>query len=207
MAGPGYTFIEGINELVEAVGEFPMSGATKPSGGGDTASIYYLAERHIDRWNTRVQHQGWPENTDFSVEYLPSGANHEVVLASNVLKIRAAGPSDGRMLVLRVDTADINTPKVWDATQASFDVGDDPIYLDRVVELAFENCTPELQDVILAEAKASFQLVRQGNMQMDAALSADSDRAGMRAARSSGEAVQPFNAKPIVPQQRRTPQQ
>jgi len=207
MAGPGYTFIEGINELVEAVGEFPMSGATKPSAGGDTASIYYLAERHIDRWNTRVQHQGWPENTDFSVAYTPGGVDNEVTLASNVLKIRAAGPSDGRLLVLRVDTSDSNTPKVWDSALASFDLGSDTIYLDRVVELAFENCTPELQDVILGEAKASFQLVRQGNMQMDSALSADSDRAGMRAARLSGEAIQPFNAKPIVPQQQRTPQQ
>lgn len=207
MAGPGYTFIDGINELVEAVGEFPMSGVTKPSVGGDSASIYYLAEKHIDRWNTRVQHQGWPENTDFSVAYLPAGVDDEVSLASDVLKVRAAGPSDGRILVLRVDTTDNDTPKVWDAALGSFSLGSEQIYLDRVVELAFENCTPELQDVILAEAKASFQLVRQGNMQMDAALSADSDRAGMRAARSSGNAVEPFNAKPIVPQQRRSPQQ
>ena len=31
MAGPGFTFVEAINEVVETIGEFPMSGITKPS--------------------------------------------------------------------------------------------------------------------------------------------------------------------------------
>ena len=204
MAGPGYTFIDGINELVETVGEFPMSGGTKPSAGGDTASIYYLAEKHIDRHNKRVQSQGWPENTVYSKSYTPTTVNsvaNVVVLAETVLKIQAASTSEGRPLVLRVDTADSDTPKVFDAILNSFNLGStDAVFLDQVELLAFEDLTPELQDVILTQAKASFQRMFQGNLNLDAVLSTEEVKANAMAARNTFDTRRAFNAMPPQPQ-------
>lgn len=212
MAGPGYTFIDGINELVETVGEFPMSGVTKPSAGGDTASIYYLAEKHIDRHNKRVQARGWPENTVYSKSYTPATVNavdNVVVLAETVLKIQAAGTSEGRPLVLRVDTTDSDTPKVFDAILNSFNLGStDDVFLDQVELLAFEDLTPELQEVILTQAKASFQRMFQGNMNLDAVLSVDEMKADMLATRNTFETRRAFNSTPPKPPApRRTSQQ
>ena len=49
MAAAGMNIVEAINELVETIGEFPMSGTTVPSAlsPADTTSIYYLSLIHI----------------------------------------------------------------------------------------------------------------------------------------------------------------
>lgn len=212
MAGPGYTFVDGINEIVETVGEFPMSGGTKPSASGDTASIYYLAEKHIDRHNKRVQAQGWPENTVYSRAYTPTSVNavdNVVVLAETVLRIQAASTSEGRPLVIRVDTADADTPKVFDSILNSFNLGStDTVYLDQVELLAFEDLTPGLQDVILTQAKASFQRMFQGNLNLDTVLSGEEMRANMSADRNTFENRRAFNdSAPKPPSSSRSSQQ
>ncbi len=211
MAGPGYTFIDGINELVETTGEFPMSGVTKPSAGGDTASIYYLAENHIDRYNKRVQTQGWPENTVYSKSYTPTTVNavaNVVVLASTVLKIQAASTSEGRPLVIRVDTADSDTPKIFDANLNSFNLDStDAVFVDQVELLAFEDLTPELQDVILTQAKASFQRMFQGNLNLDAVLTAEQMKSDASASRNNFDTRRAFNESPMpAPAPRRATQ-
>lgn len=204
MAGPGYTFVEGINELVETIGEFPMTGSTKPSAASDTSSVYYLAEKHIDRYNKRVQAQGWPENTVFSKSYTPSTVNgvaNVVSLSSSVLKIQASGTSEGRPLVIRVDTADSDTPKIFDPSLNSFNLGStSAVFVDQVELLDFDNLPPQLQDVILTEAKGSFQRMLQGNLNLDSTLVGEQMKADVAAPRITFDARRSFNETPSQPQ-------
>jgi len=208
MAGPGYTFIDGVNELVETIGEFPMTGSTRPSAAGDTTSVYYLAERHLDRFNKRVQAHGWPENTVFSRAYTPAPSTFEVPLASTVLRIQSASSSEGRPLVIRVDTSDSDTPKIFDASLNSFNLGSDAtVYVDQVELLSFEDLPPQLQDVILTQARTAYQRMFQGNLNLDSVLEQEKAASDAAAPRIDFDARRPFNPEPMpAPQPTRSNQ-
>jgi len=143
MAQMGMTFVDGINEVVETILEFPMSGTTKPSDNGDSTSVYYRAEQFIDRENRRIQAWGWPENTRQSVAYTTTDGDDAVSptspegggwvqfsTAGTVLKVRGAGPDSYRNLVIRKSTwtDEEATPVthsstfLYDADRSSFDV-------------------------------------------------------------------------------------
>lgn len=210
MAGPGYTFVDGVNELAETIGEFPMTGTAKPSASGDTSSAYYLAEKHLDRFNKRVQAQGWPENTVFSKSYTPTTVNgvaNVVVLAATVLRIQAASSSEGRPLVIRVDTSHSDTPKIFDASLNSFNLGSNAaVLVDQVELLDFEDLPPQLQDVILTQARTSFQRMFQGNVNLDQMLEAEKAASDAVAPRITFDTRRPFNAEPmpVMPPRGRT---
>tara|TARA_Y100000114_G_scaffold1489_3_gene1239 strand:+ start:860 stop:1504 length:645 start_codon:yes stop_codon:yes gene_type:complete len=206
MAGSGYTFVEAINEVVEVIGEFPMTGNTKPSAQSDTTSNYRRAEDFIDRFNKRIQSQGWPENTTVAKKFTTAsnGGNFQIDLTSagTVLRVKSAGSSAHRDLVLRVDTGDSNKLKVFDANRDSFTFSTaaaEDIFLDVVTELAFENLTPHLQDVIISQAKIAFQRRLQGNMNMDGALNSEYVQAEAQAPRNAPDIEQPFNTRPMIP--------
>lgn len=144
MAQMGMTFVDGINEVVETILEFPMSGVIKPSDQSDLTSVYYRAEQFIDRENRRIQAWGWPENTRQSVAYTttdgdgvlsastPAGGGWvQFTTAGTVLKVRGAGPDSYRNLVLRKSSwvfdpgsGDVtyNSTFLYDADRSSFDV-------------------------------------------------------------------------------------
>ena len=203
MAGPGFTFVEAINEVVETIGEFPMSGITKPSAlnPSDTTSIYARAEEFIDRYNKRVQSQGFPENTVFGKAYTPNGSdNNNVDLLPTVLRLQSSGPSEHRTLTIRVDNADQATPKIFDARLNSFNLGTETVFVDQVELLAFVNLTPHLQDIIISLAKVAFQRRMQGNLNMDTALMQEYAQAEAQIERNIADiASQPFNQRPMVP--------
>ena len=203
MAGPGFTFVEAINEVVETIGEFPMSGVVKPSdlSPSDTTSIYARAEEFIDRYNKRVQSQGFPENTVFGKAYTPNGSdNNNVDLLPTVLRLQSSGPSEHRTLTIRVDQADSATPKIFDARLNSFNLGTETVFVDQVELLAFGNLTPHLQDIVIGLAKVAFQRRMQGNLNMDTALMQEYAQAEAQIERNIADiASQPFNQRPMVP--------
>jgi hypothetical protein len=208
MAGTGYTFVQAINEIVEVVGEFPMTGSIKPSALGtpDTTSNYARAEQFVDRYNKRIQAQGWPENTTFSKKYTSADAGGSAFQVSfggdsNVLRVKSAGSSSHRDLVLRVDGADGDRMKVYDANQDSFTLAAvaEDIFLDVVVQLDFEDLTAHLQDVIIGQAKMAYQRRLQGNLNMDQALSHEYMQSEAQAPRNAPDIEQPFNVRPMIP--------
>lgn len=203
MAGPGFTFVEAINEVVETIGEFPMSGVLKPSALNpvDSTSIYARAEEFIDRYSKRVQSQGFPENTVFGKAYTPNGSdNNNVDLLPTVLRLQSSGPSEHRTLTIRVDASDQATPKIFDARLNSFNLGTETVFVDQVELLPFGNLTPHLQDIIISLAKVAFQRRMQGNLNMDTALMQEYAQAEAQIERNIADiASQPFNQRPMVP--------
>ena len=205
MAGNGLSLIEGINELVETVGEFPTSSNPPES---DT-SIYGRARDILVRESKRVMSLGWPENTlpaQSTTAVVSSGdaANFYMVLGSDVLQIRGAGSSSHRDLVMRIDSKDGNdatadTPKVFDANKGTFNFGSaESVFIDKVVDISFENVSPPVQDVILGRARMVFQRRIQGNMEADATLLQEYQEADINAPRNQPQITQRFNTRPVT---------
>ena len=104
------TVLDAVNEIVETVGEFPMTG-TAPTGSG--TSIYDRAKQFLDRENKRIQSLGWPENTIMCKGIVSDATDGTIKseddvsptpnkqLGTNVLRVRAAGSDAHRTLVLR----------------------------------------------------------------------------------------------------------
>jgi len=201
MAITGMSFVEAINELVETVNEFPMSGSTKPSGSGDTTSIYARAETFIDRESRRIQALGWPENTTLS-RAITAESSAKTVLVEAYLSVRAAGPDQHRNLVMRSVTSGspaVTNTKLYDADKQSFDItsaNDGTVYLDTVENLDFEYLPNHLQDVIVARAKMTFQRRIQGNSEADQQLMQEYAQAEQLAFRNKPDLDQNFNIRP-----------
>ena len=199
MAGNGLTLVDAINEVVETIGEFPMTG-TAPAATG--TSIYSRARAFIERESTRVQSEGWPENTEMNRKFtLDSGKVDLSGEALDILRVRGAGPDSHRSLVLRTDSGVL---KIFDADQRTFDLRDGgggssraDVFVDVTIEHSFENLSPQLKDVIVAQSKLAFQRRLQGNPNTDLMLQQELAIANRSLDRNSPEIEQPFN---VVPQ-------
>ena len=193
-----------------------MTGNTKPSALNtpDTTSNYARAEQFIDRYSKRIQAQGWPENTTFAKKFTSAQvtghtgtSGFKIAIADTVLRVKAAGPDAHRTLVVRYDLdtdnagTDVPLQRLYDANAQSFSFGlaATDVHIDVVEELAFENLTVHLQDVIIGQAKMAFQRRLQGNLNMDTALSSEYIQAEAQAPRNAPEIDQPINTRPMIP--------
>jgi len=214
MAGNGMSIIEAINEIVETVGEFPMStSGSVPDGTG--TSIYHRARQFLDRESKRVQSQGWPENTTNGKAYTADGSGH-VSLANTVLSIRGSGPDSHRDLSMRVDTSpNPDVLKLYDNNKGTFVVATATtgvVFVDQVEALAavasdsswgFEVASPMLQDVIVDSAKVKFQRRIQGNLDMDTALQQERMASDHNSPRNQPLTENRFNVQPLTAKQPR----
>lgn len=209
------TMVEAINEVVETVQEFPMSGALRPSRQDpvDTTSIYARAEEFIDRESMRIQAHGYPENTDLCRPFTP--ATDRVTLPQNVLRVRAAGPDAHRTLVIREEVVDEpvydeqgnqtgTTPvpyrRLYDANRQTFSAGTGPVFLDAVILLDVEDLPRTLQDVVVGSAKMKFQRRMQGSQLADQQLMMEYMQAEAVVDRNKAkDDAMLFNLRPMVP--------
>ena len=205
------TVLDAVNEIVETVGEFPMTG-TAPTGSG--TSIYDRAKQFLDRENKRIQSLGWPENTIMCKGIVSDATDGTIKseddvsptpnkqLGTNVLRVRAAGSDAHRTLVLR-DSDGVGPPagpQLWDANKDTGNFGNDvTVFLDIVYLLDFADLPVLLQDVIVAKAKMEFQRRIQGNPQHDQALYQEYIQAEVALDRNRPDTVQPFNVQPMIP--------
>ena len=197
MAIQSMTLLEAGNEIVETVGEFPMTG---PVADGSGTSIYDRARQVLDREDRRIQSQGWPENTVMGKAITASGAGvigGSEGITNNTLRVRASGNSAHRTLVIRESGG---TQVLYDANAdtPTFQ-NNEVVYLDIVTKLDFADLPPLLQDVVVAKAKMEFQRRIQGNPQHDQALYQEYIQAEVALDRNRPDTVQPFNVQPMIP--------
>lgn len=186
MADLGMTKLDAVNEMLEVIDQPPVS-SLDTGGTSEQAD----AERTLDRENTRVQSQGWPENTTKAQTY--AAAAGTVTLDSDTLWIKSAGSDQHRNLVLEGD-------QVYDADAAALASAD--VILDRIRELAFVDCSPKLKDVITARAKQVFQRRKKTDLIQDQFLAQEYAATEIAADRHPlNPLAQPPNVRPILPQQ------
>lgn len=199
------TMVDAINEVVETVNEFPMSGTTRPSQQDpvDETSIYARSEDFIVRESMRIQAQGWPENTDLCKPFTP--VDGRVTLPASILRVKGAGPDGHRSLVIREEVVDedgVTVPyrRLYDANRNTFDMGTDDVFLDAVVLLDIEDLPRTLQDVIVGSAKMKFQRRMQGSQLADQQLMMEYMQAEAVADRNRPKQdAFTFNLRPMIP--------
>ena len=136
------TKLEAVNELLDAIGEDPVSSL---SSGLDDAEA---AERILDRISKRVQKTGWHCNTDEELT-LVRDLDGNISVPQNTLKIDTVGLSRCINVVMKGD-------RLYDVKNKTFTF-DQSLICRVVYELDFEELTSALQDYITAIAAREFQ--------------------------------------------------
>lgn len=173
--------LEAVNEVLEAIGEWPAaaldSSGTYPSATYG-ASLAGRAEQFLDRESRRVQSEGWAENTTPAYTFTADSSGIVDLTASGVtnglnclrvLSVAAAGPDGHRTLMLRGDSG---TAKIYDNNKNTFAVTTNAgsVVCDVVVELAFDDISPRLKDVIIGNTKVHLQRRLNGSQTADGFL-------------------------------------
>jgi len=173
----GLTKLEAVNEILEVLGERPHPALD--SGG---ASMAAQGERVLDRETRRILTQGFPSNTDYNIELTPAGSGNLITAPANTLWLRGSHRRHRNRFVLRGDA-------VYDTFEGSTDMGSaDPIEFDVVRNLDFEDCPPDLKDLIVADAKVIMQRRIRGDAQLDSQLLQERDRQDITADRDTTRA-------------------
>ena len=130
-----YSELEAINFLLSHVGAAPVSSLANPLP--DVAS----AQLRLNEATIWVQKRGWWFNRLLYQDLTPDSGTGEIALPTNTLKIISEYP---QFLVERDD-------KVYDPFRDSFEF-DQPITIDIVVLLEWENLPGSAQDAIMYRA-------------------------------------------------------
>ncbi|MBT97643.1 MAG: hypothetical protein CL902_03335 [Dehalococcoidia bacterium] len=219
MAYLGLSLIESINEVLESVGEPPWGQANHPShtSVADTTSIARRAEDFIRRETIRSQALGWPENTIVNLKL--EAANNDTVPVQGALAGTTTGATDLTYDILALKGSGPDAHRnygirgflLWDADNGTTAFTDGTlVYLTVAKTVAdagdteanfwpanFENCSPQLKDLIIANAKVIFQRRIMGAMTNDAALQHEWMTADMRTPRNS-PVDPPMNLQPTL---------
>jgi hypothetical protein len=207
--GIGLSAVGAINEILESIGEFPISGGsdgnTIPSAASDTTSIARRAEDFLKRETRRIQSLGWPETTIRTKSYTAAvGGGTAVSLAADrVLSVRGTGPDAHRSFgIVGVNLYDANagTTNILPTDQTAAKVF---LTISQEVSAAwpanFEENSPRLKNVIVSHTKMIFQRRMLGNSWADPALQQEYIMAELMANRNTIDIdMQPFNTVPVV---------
>lgn len=171
------TILDGVNRVLIASGIRPV--AALDTNGASEASD---AERMLDHATRDAQIPGLYENRVMSVKHTAAGG--VISLASNVIAIQAAGPTQHRNFTIRESAG---VWQVFDLERNTFVfTNGEEIFLDLTVEVQFRNASPYAQDIIVKRAAQMFQRRFKGSPTADAMLSEELLRAEAGAPRASG---------------------
>lgn len=145
------TTLQAVNELLESIGEWPTP-ALASTGSWPTkafsASIYGQAEATLDRVRREVLTPGLPDNTEPCATLTVAAGN--ITLASNVLRVQAAGRDQHR-------TFGIRAGKLLDINKGTVTLTDTTVQADVITDYDFDDLSPELKVLVVKEAKLQFQ--------------------------------------------------
>jgi hypothetical protein len=189
----GLTWRDAVDEVLEAVGEFP---AVPTVGDEETNAVYtgiaLRAHDFLAREKIRVLTEGWPENTLIAITTNDFGG----APPPGSLSIKGAGADAHRTLVLD-DTGTVQGILDMNNGGAAASL---PVILDAVITKTWPKCSPALRDVIVSSTKLSFQRRIIGNPTADAQLMQEYLMAEMRAGRNQPRpGLQLPNLQPQVP--------
>lgn len=149
------TKLEAVNRILEAIGEDPVSSLR--SGLSDAE----IAERFLDRTSKQIQRRGWHCNTEHNLRLIPDNQGY-IYLPGNTLKVDSVGES-GRIDVVK------RGKRLYERRKKTF-VFDQPIYVEIILELPWDDMDFALQDFISALAAQKYQASVMGSVALDQAF-------------------------------------
>ena len=163
------TKLEAVNQMLDAIGEDPVSSLS--SGLPDAAT----ADRVLDRVSKKIQEAGWHTNTDF---------NYTIALETDgTIPITAD--------ILRIDTWGVDqfmnvTERVVGNVRLLYNVENRTTVFTKAPKLMivrlfdFEDLTSALQMFIAAQAAVEFQAGELGSVALDSLIARDRDDAWVK---------------------------
>ena len=158
MAILGQTKLDAVNNCLTAINEYRVTALDTGNN-----SIQADAERVVDESTRYFCSIGYQCNTKKCVTVTAIATVIELPAAT--LRVKAAGSSSYRNLVLRGDN-------LYDADRGTATFGaTEVVYLDIAELLAFEDCDPMLKEIIAQHAAQRFARRKIGSQVADAYLS------------------------------------
>lgn len=180
------TDLQAVNQILSSVGIRQVASVSSETGSDDASD----ALRVLNRYNTLVQSRGWPANTLRSIGIAAAGGSNEITFTGTNYNARAIVPlrveciAPGRFM----GNVELAGDKAYVVTENTSNFGSAiTVYFDIVHELDFESeCPPDLQHVILEEAKRAFQMDRRANEIIDQTIAESGAKAEITANRGRG---------------------
>jgi hypothetical protein len=135
--------LEGVNTMLTAIGEIPVSSITSA-----TTNDVSIAISILESTSREVQSRGWFYNTDLNYTLIPNN-NNEIELPANTLRVELEGSSRSKNYVER-------NRKLYDRYNNTFAITD-TVKVTIVFYLEFENIPEVARQYITIRAARIFQ--------------------------------------------------
>jgi hypothetical protein len=135
--------LEGVNTMLTAIGEIPVSSITAA-----TTNDVSIAISILESTSREVQSRGWFYNTDLNYTLLPNNSN-QIDLPANTLRVELEGSSRSKNYVER-------NRKLYDRYNNTFTITD-TVKVTIVFYLEFENIPEVARQYIVIRAARIFQ--------------------------------------------------
>jgi hypothetical protein len=135
--------LEGVNTMLTAIGEIPVSSITAA-----TTNDVSIAISILESTSREVQSRGWFYNTDLNYTLLPNNSN-QIDLPANTLRVELEGSSRSKNYVER-------NRKLYDRYNNTFTITDS-VKVTIVFYLEFENIPEVARQYITIRAARIFQ--------------------------------------------------
>ncbi len=152
----GLSKIEAVNIILEAIGESPVSSLT--SGLPDAEA----AEAKLNEVNKTVQAKGWHQNIEYNLKLVPNNSNL-IYVPSNYLRVDTTKQSQSINVTVRSYQ---NRLALYDLKKQSF-IFTQPLYVEVVYLLSFEDLSLELGTYIAYLAARKFQETQMQSVALD----------------------------------------
>jgi len=226
MAALSLVKLDGVNEMMEAIGELRVtildssgSWPSKAYGASEAGRAEYI----LDRESRKYQSQGFAANTDLSRFFafnLTGSPFTQLDLSASpnaalrILHVRGAGPQHAIEFSLRNGVLWNNSQNTDVLTSIGTTVTTPSgaligVFLDVVRLFDFDDLDPRLKHAIVDEAKLVYQRRIKQNPQMDQYLMLEAAKSSMQTAKPSVKRDSPpINQMPtFMPQQQGSQQQ
>ena len=145
----GISKLQAINEMLESIGEFPVS-SLDTGGTSDAAQ----AESILDRVLIQVLQEGWHSNTEHEIRLSPD-IDKFIQLPDTFLHVDSDGESAS------IDVAR-RGQRLFNLKTHTFEF-DDAILVVAIKELPFVDLPPALKALVAAESGHRFQIAARGS--------------------------------------------
>lgn len=146
------TKLEAVNRILEAIGEDPVSSLKSGLSDAETA------ERFLDRTSKQIQRRGWHCNTEHNLRLIPDNQGY-IQLPGNTLKVDSVGKSRHIDVVKR-------GKRLYERRKKTF-IFNQPIFVEIILELPWDDLDFALQDFISALAAQKYQASVMGSVALD----------------------------------------
>ena len=154
-----YTKLEAVNQCLQAIGESPISSLA--SGLDDAGN----AQSVVEDVTKKILADGWHVNTNFGVTLKPD-LNGKIAVPINTLRLDTSSRSKHINVTVRRDPND-GVKRLFNLLDQTFVISRS-LVVDIILDMDFDDLTPELQFYIATRSARIFQEGVIGSANLDA---------------------------------------